>query len=81
MEWVFDGIGTAIVSLIIGLFIGGTAGYKIGIKQAVKHRQTAGDNASQIQIGGINKVRREQSKYLTELTKKVRAKFVPKLMK
>lgn len=57
MEWVFDGIGTAIVSLIVGLFIGGTAGYKIGIKQAVKQRQTAGDNASQIQIGGINNVR------------------------
>jgi len=57
MEWVFDGIGTAIVSLIIGLFICGTSGYKIGIKQAVKQRQTAGDNASQIQIGGINNVR------------------------
>ena len=32
----FDGIGTEIISLIIGLGVGGFAGYKIGIKQTGK---------------------------------------------
>ena len=28
MEWIFDGIGTAIITLILGLLVGGTVGYK-----------------------------------------------------
>lgn len=52
MEWIFDGIGTAIVSLIFGLLTGGAVGYKIGInKNTVKQKQKAGDNSSQTQIG------------------------------
>lgn len=52
MEWIFDGIGTAIVTLIVGFLTGGTVGYKIGInKHKVKQKQKAGDNSSQIQIG------------------------------
>jgi hypothetical protein len=52
MEWIFDGIGTAIVTLILGILTGGAVGYKIGInKNKVKQKQKAGDNSSQIQIG------------------------------
>ena len=52
MEWIFDGIGTAIITLIVGLLTGGEVGYKIGInKNTVKQKQKAGDNSSQIQIG------------------------------
>lgn len=51
MEWVFDGIGTAIISGIVGLILGGVSGYQIGIKQFVKQKQKAGDNANQSQVG------------------------------
>jgi hypothetical protein len=52
MEWIFDGIGTALISGFIGLFVGGYAGYKVGIKKAdVKQKQKAKNNSTQIQIG------------------------------
>ena len=45
MEWIFDGIGTALISGFIGLFVGGYAGYKVGIKKAdVKQKQKAKNN-------------------------------------
>lgn len=53
MEWIFSGIGTegisVIVSLIIGAFGGGVAGYKIGVKRTTKQKQTAGDTSVQKQ--------------------------------
>jgi biopolymer transport protein ExbB/TolQ len=52
IQWVFDGIGTAIVSTILGLIVGGICGYKIGIKKSiVKQKQKAGNNSTQVQIG------------------------------
>lgn len=53
MEWIFSGIGTAIISGIAGLVIGGFTGYKIGIykKFSIKQKQKAGDNSNQVQIG------------------------------
>lgn len=56
MEWIFSGIGTEVISAIIGLIIGGASGYKIGVKvtnnkKNTKQRQRAGDNSTQIQIG------------------------------
>ncbi len=53
MEWFFDGIGTAVITLIFGLLTGGTIGYRIGIKKTnkVNQKQKAKDNASQIQVG------------------------------
>lgn len=53
MEWFFDGLGTAIITLIIGLITGGTVGYRIGIKKSYKvnQKQKAGNNSSQIQVG------------------------------
>ena len=58
MEWFFDGIGTEIISIIIGIIIGaGTGGvvdYKIGInKSMLKQGQKAGDQSSQKQEGRI----------------------------
>ena len=55
MEGIFDGIGTAILTLIVGFLTGGTVGYKIGInKNTVKQKQKSGDNSQQIQIGRDN---------------------------
>ena len=56
MEWFFSGLGTAIITLIVGFIAGGTVGYRIGIKKknTTKQKQKARDNASQIQIGRDN---------------------------
>lgn len=53
MEWVFDGLGTAIVTLIVGLATGGAVGYRVGVKKTnkVNQKQRAGKNSSQIQVG------------------------------
>lgn len=32
MEWFFSGIGTEIISALIGLLFGGIGGYKIGVR-------------------------------------------------
>lgn len=54
MEWIFDGIGTAIVSGLIGMGIGGGIGYYTGMRVTIKQKQKARDNAQQSQIGQIN---------------------------
>jgi len=51
MEWIFDGIGTAMVSFIVGNLFGGCIGYKIGISK--KNFQKAGNNSIQIQNGDV----------------------------
>lgn len=47
-EWFFEGIGTEIIILIIGLVIGNISGYKIA-KLKYKQAQTAGDWSNQKQ--------------------------------
>ena len=55
MEWIFDGIGTAIIMFVLGLLIGGPTGYKIGVHRAqIKQKQKAGDSSTQTQVGQIN---------------------------
>lgn len=49
MQWIFDGIGTEILSLIIGGIIGGLTGYKFGINNKGKQTQNAGSEARQRQ--------------------------------
>jgi hypothetical protein len=53
MEWFFEGLGTSIITLIVGLFTGGAIGYRIGIKKKniVNQQQKAKDNATQTQVG------------------------------
>lgn len=48
-EWIFSGIGTTILSGIVGVIIGGIGGYQIGIHNKGKQRQKAGDDAKQQQ--------------------------------
>ena len=54
ISWVFDGLGTEILSLIVSFISGGAIGYKIGIHNKVKQSQKAGNNSNQTQIGTIN---------------------------
>ena len=53
MEWFFDGLGTAIITLIVGFFTGGAIGYRVGIKKnnIAIQKQKAKDNSTQIQVG------------------------------
>lgn len=53
MEWIFDGIGTEIISLLIGLAGGGAIGYRIGIRNKISQHQKGRDQAKQVQIGNI----------------------------
>lgn len=61
MDWIFDGIGTEIIGIIISLIIGasggGVVGYKIGVKKIANQKQNARDDAEQKQelyVGGSN---------------------------
>lgn len=51
IQWIFNGIGTSLLTAIIGFIFGGVTGYKIGIRNNIKQRQKAGDNSNQSQIG------------------------------
>ena len=53
VEWIFSGIGTSLLSAIIGFIFGGVTGYKIGIHNNIKQRQKAGNNSNQSQTGQI----------------------------
>ncbi len=52
-KWFFDGIGTSIITFIVGLLIGGGAGYRIGVKNRIKQKQKAGRNSTQSQVGSV----------------------------
>ena len=56
MDWFFDGLGTMLISALLGGVVGGGVGSLITIRviskrSRVAQRQRAGDNASQVQIG------------------------------
>ena len=79
MEWIFDGIGTEIIGIVISLIIGalggGAVGYKIGIKRTAKQKQNAGDDAEQKQELHIGKsdVKENSSKSKTNIMQIQRA--------
>ena len=50
MEWIFDGIGTMLIGLLVGGAAGGAIGWRIGI-HSVKQSQRAGDRSHQTQVG------------------------------
>ncbi len=54
IKWIFSGIGTEILSSIIGLIVGAFAGYRYGVHNSIKQSQKAGNNSKQTQIGSIN---------------------------
>lgn len=54
LSWLFDGLGTQIITFLVGAITGGFCGYKIGIHNKTKQSQKAGNNSSQTQIGSIN---------------------------
>lgn len=49
IKWIFDGIGTELFSLAIGVMGGGIVGYKIGVKRSGFQKQVAQDKAKQRQ--------------------------------
>lgn len=51
VQWFFDGLGTEIVSLIIGAVGGGLAGFQIGKRSKLTQTQKAGSGAKQRQEG------------------------------
>ena len=67
MEWIFDGIGSEIIGIVISLIIGalggGAVGYRIGIKRTAKQKQTAGDGANQKQELHIRKSDVKENSY------------------
>lgn len=48
-EWIFDGIGTELISLAVGAIAGCFAGYKIAVRNIGKQRQKAKFGAKQRQ--------------------------------
>ena len=62
LAWIFEGIGTELISLVIGTVLGGAVGYKIGSKNKIKQNQKAGDNSKQVQIGSVNEYGDKQTK-------------------
>jgi hypothetical protein len=54
ISWIFDGIGTVIISFILGLISGSGITYKITKKKSIKQAQKAGNHSSQSQVGDIN---------------------------
>lgn len=48
-EWFFDGLGTEILSVVIGLIIGGIGGFAIGRITKSRQIQKAGNEAKQQQ--------------------------------
>lgn len=59
MNWFFDGIGTELISALIGLIVGtgagGTVGYRIGIRRnSLVQMQDAGNDSRQKQIGQVS---------------------------
>lgn len=75
LEWFFDGIGTELVSLIIGAIGGGAIGYKVGIKRTAGQKQVAGDDSEQTQEikMGKNDVKNNPSKSKTSIKQSQKA--------
>ena len=52
VSWVFSGIGSTVISIIVGAICGEVAGYRIGIKKTtIKQTQKNRGNGNQVQIG------------------------------
>jgi hypothetical protein len=59
IEWIFDGIGTLLIGLLIGAGGGGLIGWRIGVSSR-RQSQRAGRNANQTQVGGDQKIKNDR---------------------
>lgn len=46
-KWIFDGIGSSLLTFVLGFIFGGVGGYKVGVSS--KQKQSAGHGARQKQ--------------------------------
>lgn len=53
-SWLFDGIGTTIISGIVGTLVGSVIGFKIGVRKTSKQFQKSGNDSIQKQIIDID---------------------------
>lgn len=64
-EWIFDGIGTQVLSIVGGIIVCGGGGYLVGrwVKKKIhiNQHQTAGNNSKLNQIGNISISNEENS--------------------
>lgn len=75
IKWFFDGLGTELISLIIGATIGGVSGFHIGKKkQKFSQLQEAGSESEQYQKGDLYK----NSSIHNEKTHDLKTKFTQK---
>lgn len=51
MEWLFDGLGTMLIGVILGGGAGGYAGWRLGVRN-ITQTQKAGKKSRQTQVGG-----------------------------
>jgi hypothetical protein len=52
MDWFFDGLGTELLSLVVGAAGGGLIGFRVGRRRSkFSQSQEAGHNSTQYQIG------------------------------
>lgn len=71
LKTIFDGIGTEMVSVIVGLAIGTFGGYKLGVRNTIRQIQKSGSDSELYQYGiikgeeadDLQKVSKENSIY------------------
>ncbi len=51
MTWLFEGLGTLLIGLVLGGTAGAVGGWKLAVR-SVRQTQHAGNNAKQTQVGG-----------------------------
>ena len=61
-EWFFDGLGTEIISLIIGLGLGIFGGYKVGIRKNALQKQISANDVKQSQRLEVKAMAEEKTK-------------------
>ena len=77
-SWVFEGIGTSIISAFFGLVLGGIGGFVIGRKTKSKQIQKAKNNAKQWQAVDVDNTKngslKKPTKTETAVVQKQKAK-------
>lgn len=75
MEWFFEGLGTELISVMIGFAMGGISGYKLGVsKSSIKQSQKAGGNSKQMQTGMVVTTDKTDDKELSYNSLEIRQK-------